>query len=83
MPFVSRSWTTTAQVICEHLAELPSPFTNCFVCESDPTHSHQFFNVPVTQAEPEIEPNAMADDFRWKTMTIVQIRGGIHRDSMT
>jgi len=71
MPFISQSGTTAAQVVCEHLTELPTPLTNCFVCKSDPAHSHQFFNIPVTQAEPEIEPNAMAGDFKWKAVAIV------------
>ena len=37
--------------------------------QADAALGHQFFDIPVTQAKAAIQPDAGADDLRWKPMT--------------
>jgi hypothetical protein len=34
----------------------------------------EFLHVAVAEAEPEIEPDAMADDFSWEAVVFVTVR---------
>jgi len=49
MPFISGSRASSAQVVCESLAELQSPLANCLVGKNNAALSHQQFNVSVAE----------------------------------
>lgn len=40
----------------------------------NPTIQQRFLHIPVAQREGEIQPNCIADDFRWEAMTRVHDR---------
>ncbi len=60
-----------AQLIGIVLAELPAPLADRFIGHDDATGEQQLFDIPVTEAEAEIKPHRVADDFRWKPVVLV------------
>jgi hypothetical protein len=62
VPFVSTARTTVAQFIGVCLAKFQAPLPNR---EHDASLCHEFFDGANTEREAEIQPDAVADDFRW------------------
>ncbi len=50
--------------------------TSCFIGEHDTTLRHEFLNIAKTEREAEIQPNYVADDFRWKAVAFIIGRSG-------
>ncbi len=63
VPLISGPGTPSAQFIRVCLTELERPFTDRFVSNDYPAHSHYFFNVAVAEGEAEVKPHSVADDF--------------------
>jgi hypothetical protein len=57
------------------LAELPTPLPDGFVSHRYPASQQQFFDIPIAEAEPVVEPDAMADNFSGKAVVFVTLRG--------
>ena len=55
------------------MPELPAPIAHGFVRQQDPAFGHELFDIPIAQAKAEIQPDAMADDLRWKPMALMQV----------
>ena len=51
--------------------KLETPISNGLVRDGDTTLSKQFFYIAKAEAEPMVEPDGMADNFRGKTMTFI------------
>ena len=57
--------------------ELAAPEADRLVADTNPTLGEQVFDVTMAQVEAEVQPDGVADDFRWEAMTAVQ--GGVDR----
>jgi hypothetical protein len=75
MPLVTRLRPTTTQLIGILLAEFPAPLPDRFIRYDDAAGQQEFLHIAVAQAETEVQPDAMADDFRWKSVILVS--GGL------
>ena len=53
-------------------AESQRPVTNGLVGNNHAAFRHELFDIPQAQREPEIQPDAVADDFRWKSTAMVK-----------
>jgi hypothetical protein len=76
MPVITWSTSFVPNPFGVHPAELLRPIPHCFIGHRDAAISHDFFNIAVAQGETELQPDAMTDDFRRKTPTIVQRLSG-------
>jgi hypothetical protein len=74
MPLIARSSTPAAQVIGIGLPELPAPIAHRFVREQNAALGHELFDISIAQAEAEIEPDTVADDFGREPMALIWIR---------
>src|SRR5262245_49031338 len=85
MPLIARTGMSPAGIIGIVLPEFPTTILHRFIGQGDATFGHQFFNIPVAQAKADIQPDAAADDLRWKPMTLTQVGEGwsVHTASMT
>src|SRR5262245_11726755 len=73
VPLVTGSGAPAAELIGIGLPELPAPIPHGFVGQDDPTFRHQLLNIPVAQAEAEVQPHAMANNLRRKPMALVRV----------
>jgi hypothetical protein len=62
MPLVTRPRALTTPLVRVCLAKLPTPLTDRFIRHDDATGKQQLFDIPVAEAEAEVQPDAMADD---------------------
>ncbi len=51
--------------------KLLAPLTNGFIGDGDAAFGQQFFDFTETEAEPMVQPDGMANNFRGKTVTLV------------
>jgi hypothetical protein len=58
------------------LPELLTPVSHGFVRQKDAAFGHELFDVPVAEAEAEIQPDAVADDLRREPMALIRIGCG-------
>lgn len=66
------------QKIGLQLSKFAAPVTNRFVSEANAVLGQQLLHIPEAQAKPEIEPDGMANDNCWKTVTVVMVRRFAH-----
>ena len=52
------------------LAKLKKPASDSFVGNIEAALRKEIFYVSITQGEPAVEPDCVADDFRWKAMAL-------------
>jgi hypothetical protein len=71
MPLITSLGTPAPQLIGIRLAELPAPLPDGFVRHHDPAGEQELFDITVAEAEPVVQPHAMADDLGWKPMMFV------------
>ena len=57
--------------------ELDAPQSDRFVRNRDASLSEQLFDVSKAHAESVVEPDGVADDFRWKSIAVVAWRIGL------
>jgi hypothetical protein len=62
MPLVSWSEMPAPELISIPLAELPAPLADRLIGHGNPACKEQFFDIPIAEAEPLIEPYAVAGD---------------------
>src|SRR5260221_3523803 len=53
-----------------------APLTHRFIGHADPALCQKFFNIAKTEREAEIQPNRVADDFRWEAKAFVARSSG-------
>jgi hypothetical protein len=71
VPLVTGSGTPMPELIGILLAKLATAFPDRFVGHDHPAGEQQLFDVSVAEAEPEVQPNTMTDDLRWKSVIFV------------
>lgn len=54
-----------------------------FIGETDTPLEQEFLYISVAQAKPKVELDSMADDFCWKTVTVVEITRVVHAFSIS
>ncbi len=57
------------------LAKLPAPFADRLIRHDDAPGEEEFLHVPIAEAEPEIEPDPMADHLGRETVVLVAVDG--------
>ena len=55
-------------------AEFDAPQADRFSGDSDPTLCQKVFNISVAEIESEVQPNSIADDVGWESVSFI----GIH-----
>src|SRR5262245_3216585 len=63
MPFVARARPSPPQPARIRLTKFATPLADRLVGHDHATFKHQLFDIPKAQAEPEVEPDGVADDF--------------------
>jgi hypothetical protein len=71
MPFVTGSGPPMPEFIRIGVTELAAPLPDGFIGHENPTGEQEFFDIPVAEAEAEIQPHRVADDVRWKPVVLV------------
>ena len=71
MPLIARSRTPASQLIGIGPPKLPAPMAYGFIGQHDPVCGHQFFNIPIAQAEAKVEPDTVIDNLRRKPMALI------------
>jgi hypothetical protein len=66
------------QVLGNYWPEFKNPPTDRFIADHQSALSQKILDIPIAQREPEVEPDSMSDDVRWKSMAGVGdgVRGG-------
>ena len=64
MPFVARTGALAPQLIGIILAKLATPYPDGLIHNDDTTGKQQLFDIPIAEAEPIVEPDAMANGWR-------------------
>jgi hypothetical protein len=62
-----------SQLIGVLLTELAAPLADGFVGHHNPARKEQFFDVPIAQAEAEVQPDAVADDLGREAVMLVAV----------
>ena len=73
MPLVARPGPPMPELIRRGLAELAAPLPDGFIGDDNPTGEQEFFPIAVAQAEPEVQPDALADDLGGKLVVLGSI----------
>jgi hypothetical protein len=73
MPFIARLQSTAPQLIGVLLAKFPTPLANGLIGHDDATYKEQLFDITVTETEPIVQPDAMADDLSGEAMVLVAV----------
>ena len=76
MPLVARARAVATERIGVGLAKLPAPLAHRLVGQDDTALREQLLHVTVTEGEPKVEPDRVADDLRREPMAFV-VGGGI------
>jgi hypothetical protein len=58
----------------EDSSEFDAPEADSFATDCDASFGKQIFDISVTEIETVLEPDSVADEIRWESMTLV----GIH-----
>ena len=77
-PCVTATTLPTLQSSSVFRPELNAPQSDRFVRNRDASLSEQLFDVSKAHAESVVEPDGVADDFRWKSIAAVAWRIGLH-----
>jgi hypothetical protein len=65
------------------LAKFPTPLPDRLIGDDNATDKEQLFDIPVTEAEPVVQPDAVADDLGRKAVVLIAVGGGcVHATSM-
>jgi hypothetical protein len=63
--------------------ELPAPSSDGFIRNNDATFGEKIFHVTEAHAEAMIDPDGVADDFRWEAESVVAGSGALHEMSLS
>ena len=53
--------------------KLDTPEANRFMADNNATLSQNIFDIPVAEAESEVEPDDVADDIGWETVAFINV----------
>jgi hypothetical protein len=71
VPHVARPRAPAPELIGIGLAEFPTPFMERLLGDDDAAREQEFFDIPVAEAEAEVQPHTVAEDLRRKTTTFI------------
>jgi hypothetical protein len=74
LPLVAWLRASAAELIGIGLAEFPTPLADRLIGDDDPAREQQFLHIAVAEAEPEIEPDRVADDLGREAVVFVGVR---------
>ena len=77
MPDVAAARAATANFIGVGLSEFQTPLPHRFIGDDDPTLCKKLFNITETERKTEIQPDSMANDFRWEAGAFVVGSNGV------
>src|SRR5438105_12267118 len=69
------------QVLGNYWREFKNPPTDRFIADHHSALSQKILNIPIAQREPEVEPDSMSDDVRWKS--VAGVGNGLHAFTST
>jgi hypothetical protein len=75
VPLISRLRAAVPQLIGIRLSKFPAPLPDRLIRHDDAPGEEEFLHVAVAQAEPEREPDAMADNLDRETVVLVAVDG--------
>src|SRR5713226_8808067 len=79
MPPVVRFGSREPQVSRHRRTKLQDPAANGLVADAQTSRGQQILDVSVTQGEPQIEPNGVANNLGWET--VAGVGNGAHHHS--
>ena len=84
VPCVAQSGAPAPKLVGVWLAKFPTPLSGGLIGDGDATHKEQLFDIPVTEAEPVVQPDAVADDLAREAVVLVAIGDWcVHATSMS
>src|SRR2546425_4675466 len=69
------------QVLGNYWPEFKNPPTDRFIADHQSALSQKILDIPIAQREPEVEPDSMSDDVRWKS--VAGVGDGLHLPHLT
>jgi hypothetical protein len=75
MPLVTRPRTMATKVIRIRLTKFATPLANRLIGHDDAAFKQKLFDIAKAQAEPEVQPDGMADDFYRKAVILISGSG--------
>ena len=69
VPPVRRPWSAPTDPVGVNPAELERPAPDGLIGRIDAALGEHVLDIAIAQCEPEVEPDSMLDDRRWKAMT--------------
>ena len=82
VPRITEAALPTLQASSVLRTKLEAPKPDRFVRNRDAALRQQFLNVPKAHAESVVEPDGVADDLGWKSISVVARRVTFHRPSL-
>src|SRR6056297_2806943 len=64
-------------------AELDAPAPDCLIRNVYATLQHQLLDLAQAQVEPDVEPDNMSDDLRWKPVALIADFLCLHRHRLS
>jgi hypothetical protein len=74
VPCAAWSRPSAPELIGTGLPKLPAPFLDRFIRHGYTKHEQPFLDITVAEAEPEIEPDGVADDLDREAVVLVWVR---------
>ena len=82
VPGVAHATSSPGEVAGVHRAELATPLPDGLVGDDDPAFGEEIFDVSEAEAEAVVQPDCVADDLGWESVSAVARRIGFHRVSL-
>jgi SOS-response transcriptional repressor LexA len=84
VPLIAWLGTSAPQLIGVLLAKLATPSSDRLVGHDHATDEQEFLHIAVAEAEPVVQPDAMADNFGRKAVVLIAVGGWcVHTTSMS
>ena len=82
IPGVAQPTSAAPQLSCVVKTERLTPVADGFVRHCDASLGEQIFHITKAQAESVVEPDSVADDLGWKSISAVAGRRARHRPTL-
>ncbi len=82
VPDVTESTLSSPQSAGVFRSKFPAPGSNAFVGYGDATLREQILDISKAQSEAMVQPDGMADDLGWESVSAVAWCLGAHRGSL-
>ena len=82
VPDVAQATLSPGEVSSAHRTELPTPLPDCLAGNDDPAFGEEIFDIWEAQTEAVVQPDSVADDLGWVSVSTVAGHIGFHRASL-